>query len=129
MNIPRLTPAHINEQVVAHEFHVFPDTTVTVCLMTLRNGAKVIGYNYGSIDPEAQNWELGKNNAYFTALEKVWELEGYLLRDFLHANREQAVVKEFAFEQGLNDTTAYDIEKLVAPTVLEPDEESSGLTD
>jgi hypothetical protein len=35
---------------------------------------------------------------------------------------EQAVVKEFAFEQGLNGTTAYDIEKLVAaapaPTVL-----------
>lgn len=115
MNIPRLTPAHITEQVVAHEFHVFPGTTVTVCLLTLRNGAKVIGYNYGSIDPDVQNWELGKNNAYSTALEKVWELEGYLLRDFLHANQEQAVVKEFAFEQGLNGTTAYDIEKLVAP--------------
>lgn len=36
---------------------------------------------------------------------------------------EQAVIKEFAFEQDLNGTTAYDISKLVA------DEESSGLTD
>ena len=129
MNIPRLTPAHITEQVVAHEFHEFEGTTVTVCLLTLRNGAKVIGYNYGSIDPEQQNWEQGKNVAYSMALEKAWELEGYLLRDFLHANREQATQKTFAFEQGLNGTTAYDIEKLVAPTALVPDEESSGLTD
>ena len=45
---------------------------------------------------------------------------------------EQAVIKEFAFEQGLNGTTAYDIEKLVAaapaPTVLVVGEET-GLTD
>lgn len=122
MNIPRLTPAHITEQVVSHEFHEFEGTTVTVCLLTLRNGAKVIGYNYGSIDPEQQNWEQGKNAAYSMALEKVWELEGYLLRDWIHAN-EQEAQRKFAFAQGLNGTSAYDISKLVA------DEESSGLTD
>ena len=108
---------------MAHEFYVFPGTTVTVCLLILRNGAKVIGYNYGSIDPEQQNWELGKHNAYSTALEKVWELEGYLLRDWIHAN-EQATQKAFAFEQGLNGTCA----TAPSPTVLAVGEES-GLTD
>lgn len=123
MNIPRLTPAYITEQVVAHEFHEFPGTTVTVCLLTLRNGAKVIGYNYGSIDPEQQNLEQGKNAAYTMALEKVWELEGYLLRDFLHANREQANQREFAFGQGLNGTCGADFAHVHIVG------EESGLTD
>ena len=114
LTAPRLTPAHIDEQIVSAAFHLFPGTTTTVCLLTLRNGFTVTGES-ACASPENYNVEIGTKIAFTNAREKIWLLEGYLLRDFLHANQEQVVVKDFAFEQGLNGTTAYDIEKLVAP--------------
>lgn len=78
---PRLSPADIQAAIVDEAYHVFPGTTVTVCLLTLVNGAKVIGHNYGAIDTTQQNWDQGKHEARKVAVEKVWELEGYLLRD------------------------------------------------
>lgn len=79
----RLTPMQIASVIKSEEFHVFEGTTVTVCLLTLANGAKVIGHNYGSIDPANQSWVTGKQLAKEMAVEKVWELEGYLLREKL----------------------------------------------
>ena len=80
----RVTPARIDEVVVSEAYHVFDGSTVTVCLLTLRNGAKAIGHNYGAIDPTQQNWEEGKRVARAMAVEKVWELEGYALRQRLN---------------------------------------------
>lgn len=82
-----LTPADIEAAIVATDYQIFSGSTVTVCMLTLRNGAKVIGYNYGSIDPARQDWDQGKKAARAMAVEKVWELEGYLLREQLY--REQ----------------------------------------
>jgi hypothetical protein len=76
----RLTPADIQNTIVGEQYYIFPGTTVTVCCLTLKNGAKVIGHNYGSIDPSKQDWNIGQNEAKLVAFEKVWELEGYLLR-------------------------------------------------
>lgn len=81
--VPRLMPADIEDAIVGTDYHVFPSSTVTVCLLTLRNGAKVVGHNYGAIDPARQDWSTGQNEARKMALEKVWELEGYLLRQRL----------------------------------------------
>lgn len=83
LNVKCLTPAHIRDQVIGEDYHVFPGTTTTVALLTLRNGTKVIGHNYGSIDPARQDWDVGKREARAMAVEKIWELEGYLLRDEL----------------------------------------------
>lgn len=80
---PRLTPTQIESVIKREEYHVFEGTTVTVCLLTLSNGAKVIGHNYGAIDIGQHNWAIGKDEAKKMAVEKVWELEGYLLRDRL----------------------------------------------
>lgn len=87
-----LTPADIESVVVDEAYLVFPGTTVTVCLLTLKNGAKTIGFNYGAIDPERQNWEQGKVEARKQAIEKVWELEGYLVR---HQLALHGMVKSF----------------------------------
>lgn len=76
-----VTAADIAAAIIAEDYQVFDGTTVTVCLLTLRNGAKVIGHNYGSIDPARQDWEWGKKEARAMAVEKVWELEGYLVRE------------------------------------------------
>lgn len=113
LTAPRVTPDHIDEQIRAVAFHQFPGTTTTVCLLTLRNGFTVTGES-ACVSPENFDAEVGRKVAFDNARDKIWLLEGYLLRDWIHAN-EQATQKAFAFEQGLNDTTAYDIEKLVEP--------------
>lgn len=82
----RVTPADIDAAIVREQYQSLEDTTITICLLTLRNGAKVLGYNYGAIDPEQQDWDIGQAEARKMAVEKIWELEGYLLREKLHQN-------------------------------------------
>ena len=83
-----VTDADVTRAIVTSDFHVFPGTTVTVCLLTLPNGARVIGHNYGSIDPARQDWQKGRQAAYDMAREKVWELLGYELRCKLAAHQQ-----------------------------------------
>ncbi len=54
---------------------------VTICTLVLRNGAKVVGVNYGAIDPRNHSADIGRKEAYKAAEEKVWELRGFRLRD------------------------------------------------
>ena len=87
LNAPRLTPEHIDEQIRAVAFHHFPGTATTVCLLTLRNGFTVTGY---SACASAKNFDeaIGRKIAFANARGKIWELEGYLLRDWIHANEQ-----------------------------------------
>lgn len=82
LNAPRLTPDQIDAKIVARSFHVFPGTTVTVCGLTLENGFVVVGTS-AAASPENFNRELGEKIAFDKARDKVWELEGYLLRERL----------------------------------------------
>lgn len=58
---------------------------LTFCVLVLRNGTRIVGTNYGAIDPARQDWQQGRQAAYDMAREKVWELEGYALRERLAA--------------------------------------------
>lgn len=78
-----LTPTDIEAAIVGADYSTHPDTTITICVLLLRNGAKVVGVNYGAIDAQRQDWEIGKREARAQAVEKVWELEGYALRNKL----------------------------------------------
>jgi hypothetical protein len=80
-----VTPDMITAAIVAADYHVLPGTQITVCTLTLRNGTKVLGYNYGAIDTARQDWKQGRQAAYDMAREKIWELEGYALRERLAA--------------------------------------------
>ena len=77
-----LTSAHIDDQIVGEQYHVFPGTTMTVCCLTLRNGFNVIGYS-ACVHPDNFDAAVGRALARSNARDKVWELEGYLLRDQL----------------------------------------------
>lgn len=57
---------------------------ITFCVLILKNGYKITGVNHSSVSPENHNPELGRQLAYKDAFEKIWELEGYLLKDKLH---------------------------------------------
>lgn len=82
LNAPRLTPTLIDETVVSEQYHVFPATTLTVCALTLRNGYIVTGES-AAASPENFNQEIGRKIARENARNKIWGLEGYLLRERL----------------------------------------------
>jgi hypothetical protein len=84
LNAPRLTPDKIDATIVSEDYHVFPGTTMTVCALKLRNGFVVIGES-AAASPENFDEAIGKRIARDNARNKIWALEGYLLRTQLAA--------------------------------------------
>jgi len=79
---PRLTPDDIDAAIVAEDYHVFPGTTMTVCCLTLRNGFSVVGES-AAASPENFDEDIGRKIARRNARDKIWSLEGYLLKQRL----------------------------------------------
>ncbi len=84
LNAPRLTPADIDAVIASEQYHVFDGTTLTVCALILRNGFVVVGESAAA---SAANFdpEIGRKIARDNARNKIWALEGYLLRSRLAA--------------------------------------------
>jgi len=78
----RVTPDRIASRVVGADYHVFPGSQLTVCCLTLANGFTVTGES-ACASPENFDAELGRKIAYQKAVDKIWPLEGYLLRQKL----------------------------------------------
>lgn len=76
---PRLTPSQIDAQIVGQYFHVVPNTSMTICVLTLRNGFRVTGES-ASASVENFDETIGKKLAFEQARNKIWALEGYALR-------------------------------------------------
>ena len=84
LTAPRVTPEQIESVIVSEQYHVFEGTTFTSCLLTLKNGFTVHGES-ACASPENFDPELGRKIARDNAKNKIWMLEGYLLRDKLHS--------------------------------------------
>lgn len=82
LNAPRLNPEHIDSVIAGEDYHVFQGTTKTVCCLTLQNGFTVIGES-AAASPENFDAEIGRKVAREDARRKIWQLEGYLLRERL----------------------------------------------
>ena len=83
LNAARLSPAQIDDAIKSHSFYRFPNTVVTVCCITLKNGFNVIGQS-APVSAANFNEEIGNKIAFEDARSKIWQLEGYLLREKLH---------------------------------------------
>ena len=81
LNAPRLTPDMIDDTIEITQFHVLTDV-LTVCVLTLRNGFTVTGES-ACASPENFDEEIGQKIALSNAKDKVWMLEGYLLKEKL----------------------------------------------
>ncbi len=98
---PKLTPADIEGVIVSEHYFLASqgmvgnfeeDVTdiqldmldnVTFCVLILRNGTKVTGVNHGPVSTANFDAQKGREYARKNAVEKIWELEGYLLRERL----------------------------------------------
>lgn len=83
LNAPRLSPDSLDAKITREIYHVFPGTTMTVCCLVLENGFCVIG-DSAAASPENFDAEIGQKIARAEARDKIWQLEGYLLRERLH---------------------------------------------
>lgn len=82
LNAPRLSSEKIDAVIAGEDYHIFPGTTLTVCCLTLANGFAVTGES-AAASPENFNVEIGRKIARSNARDKIWVLEGYLLRERL----------------------------------------------
>lgn len=101
LNAPRVTPQRI-EEVIASEHYFTADQgavhtsavnscevipshalgLLTFCVLVLKNGFTVTGES-ACASPQNFDAELGRKIARQNAVNKVWQLEGYLLRERL----------------------------------------------
>ena len=90
LTAPRITLEQIKGLIVEKEYHVFPGTMLTICCLTLQNGYTVTGES-ACVSPENFNKEIGEKVALENAVNKIWMLEGYLLKQRL---AEEKALKE-----------------------------------
>ena len=82
LNAPRLTPESIDKVIMNATYTVLPSGKCMVCELTLHNDFVVIGLS-SCVSKENFNEEIGRKISYEKARDKVWELEGYALQDYL----------------------------------------------
>ena len=83
LNAPRLTPQSIEDTIKEEYYHIVPDTTLTICVLTLKNGFQATGES-ASVSLENFDEEIGRKIARDNAKNKIWMLEGYLLKQKLY---------------------------------------------
>lgn len=101
---PRVTPDHVEATIKSEHYftaedgvigcmpddatsstHPCPDalSLLTFCVLVLANGFTVTGES-ACASPENFDAEIGRKIARKNAVEKIWLLEGYLLKQKLH---------------------------------------------
>jgi hypothetical protein len=95
LTAPRVTPEMIDDAIVGQYFFtadkaisgcpVMPSLALlTICVLVLRNGFTVTGES-ACASPENFDADIGRKIARQHAIDKVWMLEGYLLKSKLAA--------------------------------------------
>jgi hypothetical protein len=84
-----LTIADIYAKIAKSEYTILSDYRTTICQLTLQNGFTVIGKS-ACVDVRTFNKADGEKYAFEDAVSKVWELEGYLLKERQYDQVEKA---------------------------------------
>jgi hypothetical protein len=119
LTAPRVTPDHINSIIVSQHFFTAHEGVkgncgehyaeqfdsslklLTFCVLVLANGFTVTGES-ACASPENFDPEIGCKIARENAIQKVWMLEGYLLKQRLH--EQSQVTSETWFDRLLSES-------------------------
>lgn len=97
LNAPRLTPDHIDSKIkairyitgdkfdiayTADDYKDCGSPQLTICILSLENGFTVTGES-ACVSPDNFDRIIGQKIAYENARNKIWMLEGYLLKEKL----------------------------------------------
>lgn len=80
---PRVTPEHVDSLIVQENYLEKIYGVLTICVLKLQNGFIVTGES-ACASPENYDQEIGHKIARENARDKIWALEGYLLRQKLY---------------------------------------------
>lgn len=116
---PRITPADVEANIASEHYFTAaqgryaatganvetgdPLSLLTFCVLVLKNGFKVTGEN-ACVSPENFDPELGRKLARQKAIDKVWELMGYALKERLAATSSEVTI-------GINHSSDADVEQ------------------
>jgi len=81
----RVTPQIIDSTIQGVEYIRVENSTLTFCILTLQNGFSVTGQS-ACASVETFDKKIGEEIAFENAREKIWLLEGYLLKQRLFEN-------------------------------------------
>lgn len=85
----RVTPRDL-DKCIAHEYyHVPPATTLTLCVLTLRNGYTVVGHAACAAHANFDS-DIGRRIAFEHARNQIWPLLGYELRSKMQSAQDAA---------------------------------------
>lgn len=76
----RVTQEYITSRIANVTYTRLPDSTMTICHLTLDNGFAVIGES-ACVNPANYNQAIGESVAHFNAFNKLWPLFGFLLAE------------------------------------------------
>jgi len=86
LNAPRLTPEDIQEQIQEVQYYHFPNTNIVVCAITVENGYTVLG-DSSCVSSANFDESLGKEIARKNAIDEIWGIEGYRLKQYLYEKK------------------------------------------
>lgn len=81
-SLMRLTKEYLESIVKEKSFHKLTDR-LTVCVIKTVTGFELVGKST-CLDPANYSQEIGEKVSYEDAFNKLWELEGYILREKLN---------------------------------------------
>ncbi len=79
---PRLTPEEISSKIIGVSYTTLPSGKTMICELTLMNGYTVRG-EASTVSKANFDDEIGREISFEKARDKIWQLEGYLLQEYL----------------------------------------------
>ena len=82
LTAPRITLDLLKQSIVKEEYHLFEDSGLTICVLTLKNNFTVTGES-ACVSIENFDEHLGQVTAKEKAENKIWTLLGFSLAEQL----------------------------------------------
>lgn len=84
----KLTVEYLNSLVNSAEY--VHQGLLTICTITLKNGFQLVGTS-ACVSKDNYDVQIGRNIAYENAFAKLWELEGYALKQRIYESQNKEV--------------------------------------